>query len=249
MSDRIWADTTKSSRTLEKLSKNSYALYPYIHQETCDYGRIEARSKLIKGQRFSLIDWVTVNMIERTLLELNEVGSLFLWEQDGKRYGYFTGWEGKSGKYLTKRRKSPYPEPPADLLAKYLQDNNRFQTLPSTSKDFPKGKESKGKESKRKEIDILVDDFNSKCPSLQKVEEITKTRSDKIQTRLEEHPGLEWWSTVFERADKMEFTYEKGPHKGKVWRPSFDWLIENDNNAVKVAEGHYEDKKKETWRD
>lgn len=95
----------------------------------------------------------------------------------------------------------------------------------------------------------FVELFNTTCPSLQKIEETTKTRSDKIKTRLKEHPDLGWWTTVFERADKMEFTYEKGLHKGKVWRPSFDWLIENDNNAVKVAEGHYENKKKGTWRD
>lgn len=96
---------------------------------------------------------------------------------------------------------------------------------------------------------IFVELFNSTCPSLPKTGELTKTRLNKIRVRLKEHPDVKWWTTVFERADKMDFTYEKGVHKGKTWRPSFDWLIENDNNAVKVAEGYYEDKKEKTWRD
>jgi len=230
-------DSTKQSERLAVLSRTAFGLFSYIFQETCDYGRIYANAKFLKGQRFPLVDWVTPKIIESCLLEYNQVGILFLWFEGQKRYGYFVGFEARSGKFLTKRRKSSYPEPPADLLAKFLEDNNRFQTLPKTSKDFPKVNKSKVNEIKEK--------FNSICKSLPKVESLSQTRIDKIQSRLKEHPDIEWWESVFEKADKIELKY---PKTGKTWRPSFDWLIENDNNAVKVAEGHYDDKQS-SWRE
>jgi len=162
----------------------------------------------------------------------------------------------KRGKY-----KELYSKRMRNHKTKYelYDQRNRTQTEPKRNNNRvkPDHKEREVKRSKEKLREVkkrikdipLIELFNSTCPSLRKVEEVTQSRSNKIKTRLKEHPDLEWWSTVFERADKMEFTYEKGPHKGKVWRPSFDWLIENDNNAVKVAEGNYEDRKEKTWRD
>ena len=134
---------------------------------------------------------------------------------------------------------------------KHTKNNSKSnQSHQNSSIREVKRSKEKLREVKKRIKDIpLVELFNSKCPSLQKVEEVTKSRSNKIKTRLKEHPDLRWWSVVFERADKVEFTYTKGVHKGKTWRPSFDWLIENDNNAVKVAEGQYEDKKGSTWRE
>jgi hypothetical protein len=92
----------------------------------------------------------------------------------------------------------------------------------------------------KKDINTLVELFNSTCPSLPKIKTVSKSRKTKIQLRLKEHPDLEWWKGVFEKADKILI---------KNWRPSFDWLIENDRNAVKVDEGNYDKPKETTWRD
>ena len=69
---------------------------------------------------------------------------------------------------------------------------------------------------------------------------VTKTRSrdDKIRTRLKEHRERDWWKTVFEKADNILIPSKKQGQKD--WFPTFDWIIDNDKNAVKVFEGNYD---------
>jgi hypothetical protein len=135
MSDRTLCDSTRTSKRLARLSARAFGLFPYIFQETDDYGRFEADPEFIKINRFPFVRWVTPKIIEQCLIEYSENGQLFLWNFDQHRYGFFVGFEVRSGKYLSKRRKSLIPEPPAELLSKFLKDNNRFQTLPNTSID------------------------------------------------------------------------------------------------------------------
>ena len=143
MADRTLCDTTNRSQRLALLSDVAYGLYPYIFQETDDYGRLDTNSYLIKQQRFPLIEWVSVEIIEQSIQEYSspEVAMLFLWEQDGYRYGYFVNFEARSGKFLSRRRKSYIPEPPAQKLSSFLKnrdnllkDNNHFKTLQSLQK-------------------------------------------------------------------------------------------------------------------
>jgi len=122
------------------------------------------------------------------------------------------------------------------------------RTKPETENEAESGAIRKeGKEVKKvKEVkDSLVELFNSTCPSLSKVVTLSQTRKNKIQTRLKEHP-LEWWKSVFEKADGIKFENKK---TGKDWRPTFDWLIENDNNAVKVIEGNYDKGSDPSWEE
>lgn len=237
MSDRILCDCTKSSPTLPLLSRTAFGLYAFIFQETDDYGCFDTDPEVVKGHRFPKIKWVTAKMIEHCLQEYNRLGSLFLWTEDRHRYGFFVGFELKSGRHLSKRRKRETPEPPSDLLAKFLQDNNRFQSLPTTSNDFLKGKESKGKEIKGNNNKTFVELFNSTCPSFPQVRSLSKGREAKIGLRLKEHPDFAWWREVFAKMESTPFL--KGQNK-RQWRASFDWLIDNDRNAIKVQEGNYE---------
>lgn len=131
MSDRTLCDSTKTSKTLAKLSELAYGLFGFIFQETDDYGRLDTDPLLIKAQRFPLITWITSEMVEHCIQEYQRVGMLFLWQEIDHRYGYFVGFEGKSGRYLSKRRSSQIPKPPPKELAKFLKDNNHFQTVPT----------------------------------------------------------------------------------------------------------------------
>lgn len=89
-------------------------------------------------------------------------------------------------------------------------------------------------------LQAIVDIFNSLCPHLPRVTEVNQSRKSKIKTRLKEHPDISWWKEAFRKADEISFTGKDG----KEWRPSFDWLFENDRNAVKVIEGNYEQRSK-----
>ena len=86
----------------------------------------------------------------------------------------------------------------------------------------------------------LVDLFNKSCPNLPRVRELNQSRKDKIKARFKEHTDLSWWGEVFKMANYVSIPKKEGGE----WRPTFDWLIENDRNSVKVIEGNYDNKPK-----
>lgn len=90
----------------------------------------------------------------------------------------------------------------------------------------------------------LVDGWNEVCPplGLPKVEMLSATRRQKALARLREHPQDDFWNKVMARMRGSPFLLGRSngnslDHKG--WKANFDWLIENDTNAVKVYEGRY----------
>ena len=68
--------------------------------------------------------------------------------------------------------------------------------------------------------------------------EITGERKRKLRQRLREHPTFGWWDEVFRRMAQSRFLFGNGK---TGWRASFDWLVANDTNAVKILEGKYDD--------
>lgn len=85
----------------------------------------------------------------------------------------------------------------------------------------------------------LFEIWNANCGSLSKASRLTDPRRQKIKSRLTEEPDLEYWRAVIQRMAKSTFCVE-----GK-WA-TFDWLIENGNNHVKVSEGKYDNSKANT---
>jgi len=113
-----------------------------------------------------------------------------------------------------------------------------------TIREVKRSKEKLSKDIKPP-LSPFVELFNSTCSNLPKISSISKSRSQKIVVRLKEQPDLSWWRVVFEKANKAIIEGKAGR---KDWRPSFDWLIENDRNALKVIEGNYGECG-QTWRD
>lgn len=64
---------------------------------------------------------------------------------------------------------------------------------------------------------------------------LTDERRRKIRARWAEHPDLAYWADCARRMAASSFCCE-GP-----WA-TFDWLIKNDTNHVKVAEGKYDNR-------
>jgi hypothetical protein len=60
---------------------------------------------------------------------------------------------------------------------------------------------------------------------------------------MKEGKNFSWWKIVFEKADIILIPGKDGK---KDWFPNFDWLIDNDKNAVKVFEGNYDDAKRKS---
>lgn len=77
--------------------------------------------------------------------------------------------------------------------------------------------------------------WNAVSGPLPKVKGLNDTRKSKIKARLKEQPELSYWEAAIRRMAASSFCVE-----GK-WA-TFDWLIKNDTNHIKVSEGNYDDK-------
>lgn len=84
----------------------------------------------------------------------------------------------------------------------------------------------------------LVDAWNQETAGsgLSSVRDLSASRRQKCTLRLMER-GLDEWREVFRLCVSTPFLRGE---RGK-WKARFDWLIENDGNALKVLEGQYAD--------
>lgn len=89
--------------------------------------------------------------------------------------------------------------------------------------------------------------FNSKATLLPRCTLMTEKRKQKLKARIEEFkkfsPSLEpldVFTSLVERVQQSEFCTG---NNAQGWKCSFDWLIENSGNWVKVIEGCYDNRK------
>ena len=75
--------------------------------------------------------------------------------------------------------------------------------------------------------------------SLSQISLLSRSRKIKLQTRLKNGTFKKLFDDALVEIKKSRYLLgEKG------WKISFDWLIKNDENILKVVEGNYEDTKK-----
>jgi hypothetical protein len=88
----------------------------------------------------------------------------------------------------------------------------------------------------------LFESWNDICPplGLPAVRELSPSRRQKASQRKREHPKLPFWQDVFREIKRSSFLLGRGTKNGKEpWKVTFDFLIENDVNCLKIAEGRY----------
>ena len=73
-----------------------------------------------------------------------------------------------------------------------------------------------------------------------RVTKLGASRRRKALARIVEHPDPEFWKTVFEKISRSSFLQGSGD---RGWVASFDWVVRNDENILRVAEGAYDDRK------
>jgi predicted phage replisome organizer len=88
------------------------------------------------------------------------------------------------------------------------------------------------------EYTSFVELFNS-IPELPKVSTLSETRKKKLKLRWNEGLKNEY-ENVIEKIKASDFLLGKVTGKdGRTWKATFDWLIENDTNWIKIIEGKY----------
>lgn len=72
---------------------------------------------------------------------------------------------------------------------------------------------------------------------LSRIEKISKSRLESLTARLKESTFTD---DIFKAIEEQNFLYG---HNDRKWRISFDWIIKNDTNYIKVIERKYSDGK------
>lgn len=92
-----------------------------------------------------------------------------------------------------------------------------------------------------KTLHWIAELWNAHVESLPKVQSLSQTRQEKIKVRLIERPEKSEWESICKAVEDSDFL----SGRDGVWdKCSFDWVIENSNNHVKIFEGNYKNKPK-----
>ena len=106
----------------------------------------------------------------------------------------------------------------------------------------PKVQHSKSNIQNSPDIRRIVDLWNETCPALTPVKVCTGARRKKIAERLRQFgdtdKALATFADVFARCRSSAFLNGRN---ARHWKVTFDWLMADDTNWVKVWEGRYDD--------
>ncbi|MBI4208560.1 MAG: hypothetical protein HY538_02490 [Deltaproteobacteria bacterium] len=86
-------------------------------------------------------------------------------------------------------------------------------------------------------LSSLASLWNEICKSLSPVRYVSSNRQRKEQLRLRERDE-KGWREVFQKIETSSFC--RGENE-RGWRASYDWIIANPDNALKVLERKYDD--------
>ena len=117
----------------------------------------------------------------------------------------------------------------ADFLNPITDSLNPINTYTSTGVDLS--------DQNHCPYDEIIQIFNKICTSLPRVKQLTDGRKKKLKARWGEIKSITGFNDLFEKVQANAFL--KGSNNNG-WKASFDWLIENDRNYVKVLEGNYD---------
>lgn len=84
----------------------------------------------------------------------------------------------------------------------------------------------------------LVELWNQMIFDLPKVTTVSKKRNEKIKARIKERPSQNEWKEIFTSINISDFLSGRAGD----WAASFDWVIKNEENHVKIFEGNYKNK-------
>lgn len=123
-------------------------------------------------------------------------------------------------------------------IEKVIENGERYYSLKELDASFYADNADKPKRYNYKKVVDCFNEVAEKTVGISRVLKLTNKRKEKLKKRLDEI-GEDEFIKAFDCIKESDFLQGKN---NNGWRVSFDWLIENDTNAVKVLEGKYADK-------
>ena len=241
MPNRILKETICTSENIEKLSAFQETVFYRIIVNCDDFGRLDARPKILASRLFPLKD-IRAAQIENALRALSLAELVILYEVDGKPFLQMATWD----KHQTIRaKKSKYPAPSEsnckqlqadDFNCKQMQaDASKCSRNPIQSESNPNPNPNPN--PMRDAHDAVLEKWNS--IGIGTVRGLSGTREQHLDARIREH-GL---ATVLEAIDHVSRSAFLKGKNNRGWKISFDWFL-NPNNFQKVLEGNYDSEAK-----
>jgi len=203
-----------------------------------DQGRFKAANALLKAQIFPYDKKIDIGKLKK---ELNH--KIQWYEVNNLQYGFIRNFNKHQRIDKPSNSKLPIPPPFVDNSA-----NPQGILPPNIIED----KLSKDNISKPLYVDwekstlINWNSFCDKYPILSKIKELSEKRRGHLKNRFAKDSFKEF-GKILEAIEKQPFLLKGNPESSthKNWRVSFDWLIENDTNYLKVLEYKYKSIPKE----
>lgn len=192
-------------------------------------GRLEDQPRRLKALIFPYDKVDMDNLLEK----LTEKPFIKRYKSNNRNYIQIINWHKHQKPHHTEKD-STFPEP---------LDNGEVTVR--EQEGMGKGMEKGMGKNKSLYVDFeksTIGYWNSFCdkyPILSKVKEISGKRRDKLKKRYEVISFRDFNAILTEIKDQP---FCLGA-SDKGWKVSFDWLIENDTNYLKVLEGRYKDSK------
>lgn len=123
-------------------------------------------------------------------------------------------------------------------IEKVIENGQRYYVIKGFDGSFEADIADKPKRYNYKKVVDCFNEVAEKTVGISRVIKLTNKRKEKLKKRLDEI-GEDEFIRAFDCIKESDFLQGKNSNG---WRVSFDWLIENDTNAVKVLEGKYADK-------
>lgn len=230
-----------------KLAEFCQAIYPLLVAHADDFGRLAGDVFTVK-HAICPTSPRKESDVEAALAALHTVNLVIWYEVEGRKCLQIVDFD-KYQTGLHKRTKSEFAEP-----------SGNFRELPSEGKGREqKRTEEKGREGNGAEapstlasvspisdpqapnckIEAFVQLWNETVTApIAACRGISDQRRDKIRLRLKERPMGEWLA-IFQRIEASAFCHGQNDRR---WVMSLDWIVKNDEHALRVLEGKYDDR-------
>ena len=154
-------------------------------------------------------------------------------------------WLDYAGRYLTNKYRTSNQR---KLKAIFKLHKSAYRAVPGQTKGSPKSdnQPNQPNQPNQENQDNLTPlsklwnetkiQINYKELKLPQVREMSRDRRDKETSRLKERTITEWMQ-IFIRICRSDFCQGKND---RTWKASFDWVIANQGNGIKVLEGKYD---------
>lgn len=198
---------------------------------------MEGEPEVIKGMVFPYDEKANLKQIKEALEELANEKLIIWYRVNDNYYIQFPNFDLYQNLRKDRVYKSDYPEP--NDIDMTCHDMSRHDGQNLREEKRREEKVSEGEEKESVPFSDIQEMFNHICVSFPTIRTLSKVRKDKIKTRWGEIKSLDTFKQICSRMEESSFLKGKNDRE---WKASFDWILENDNNWVKIIEGNYADK-------